>query len=95
MFKLPQLAKITIPKSYFSGPFKNLELHMLVDSSQDVFSAVGFHWARVTCTSGEIKINLAFVLGRTRVTSMMLMIIPKLELKAAPLAERSKKEIER
>ena len=26
--ELPQLAQITIPRSYFSGPFQHLELHM-------------------------------------------------------------------
>ena len=45
--ELPQLAQITIPRSYFSGPFQHLELHLFGDSSQEVFSAVGFHRAQV------------------------------------------------
>ena len=52
--ELPQLAEITIPRSYFSGPFQHLELHMFGDSSQDAFSAVAFLRAQVTCISGEI-----------------------------------------
>ena len=36
------LAEITIPRSYFSGNFKHLELHMFGDSYQEVFSAVAF-----------------------------------------------------
>ena len=64
--ELPRLAEITIPRSYFSGPFQHLELHMFGDSSQDVFSAVGFLRAQVTCTSGEIITELAFVLGKAR-----------------------------
>ena len=31
--KLPHLAEITIQRSYFSGPFQHLELHMYRDSS--------------------------------------------------------------
>ena len=40
--ELPRLAEKTIPRSYFSGPFQHLELHVFGDSSQDLFSAVGF-----------------------------------------------------
>ena len=43
--ELPKLAEITIPRSYFSGKFEHLELHMFGDSSQEVFSAVAFLWA--------------------------------------------------
>ena len=42
--ELPQLAKITIPRSYFSGTFQSLDFHMFGDSSHDIFSAVGFLW---------------------------------------------------
>ena len=34
--ELPRLAEITIPRSYFSGPFQHLELHMFGDSSYSV-----------------------------------------------------------
>ena len=51
--ELLRLAEITIPKSYFSGTFlQHLELHMFGDSSQDVFSGVGFLRAQLSCTSG-------------------------------------------
>ena len=40
--ELPKLAEITIPRSYFSGNFKHLELHMFGDSFQEVFSAIAF-----------------------------------------------------
>ena len=36
--ELPKLAEITITRSYFSGNFEHLELHMFGDSSQEVFS---------------------------------------------------------
>ena len=91
--ELPRLAEITIPRSYFSGPFQYLELHMFGDSSQDVFSAVGFLRAQVTCPSGEIITELAFVLGMASVAPMKVMTVPKLELQAALLAARLKREI--
>ena len=68
---------------------------MFGDSSQDVFSAVGFLRAQVTCPSGEIITELAFVLGKARVAPMKVMTVPKLELQAALLAARLKREIRR
>ena len=91
--ELPRLAEITIPRSYFSGPFQHLELHMFGDSSQDAFSAVGFLRAQVTCTSGEIITELAFVLSKARVAPMKVMTVPKFELPIALLAARLKREI--
>ena len=91
--ELPRLVEITTPRSYFSGPFQHLELHMFGDSSQGVFSAVGFLRAQVTCTSGEIITELAFVLGKARVAPMKVMTVPKMELQAALLAARLKREI--
>ena len=90
--ELPKLAKITIPRSFFSGNFKHLELHMFGDSSQEVFSAVAFLRAQVNTSSGP-KTELAFVLGKARVAPMKVMTIPKLELHAALLAARLKQDI--
>ena len=50
--ELTKLAEITIPRSYFSGNFKHLELLMFGNSSQEVFSANAFFRARVTTPSG-------------------------------------------
>ena len=91
--ELPRLAEINIPRSYFSGPFQHLEFHMFGDSSQDIFSAVGFLRAQVTCTSGEFLSELAFVLGKALVEPMKVMTVSKLELQAALLAVRLKREI--
>ena len=66
---------------------------MFGDSSQDVFSEVGFLRAQVTCTSEEIITELAFVLGKARVAPMKVMTVPKLEIQAALLAARLKREI--
>ena len=64
--ELSQLAEIVIPRSYFSENFEHLELHVFGDSSQEVFSAVAFLRAQVN-TSGLLKTELAFVLGKARV----------------------------
>ena len=83
--ELPVLAEITVPGSYFSENFEHLELNMIRDSSQEVFSAVAFLRARVI-TSSEPQTELALVLSKSRVTPMKVMTIPKIELQAALLA---------
>ena len=88
---LPKLENIKIARSYFNGPFDNVELHMFGDSSQDIFSAVAF--LRITTPTGKVKTELAFVLGKGRVAPMKVMTVPKLELQAALLAARLKNEI--
>ena len=90
--ELPKLAKITITRSYFSGNFEYLEQHMFGDSSQEVFSAVAFLRAQVNTSSGP-KTELAFVLGKARVSPMKVMTIPKLVLQAVLLASRLKRDI--
>ena len=89
--ELPQLARITIPRCYFSGKFQNLEFRIIADSSRDVFNAVGF--LRAHPTSVKITTELAFVLGKARVAPMKVMTVPNLELQAALLAARLKREI--
>ena len=90
---LPKLENIKIPRSYFSVPFDNIQLHLFVDSSQDIFSAVAFLRARVKTPLGEEKTELAFVLGKARVAPMKVMTVPKLDLQAALLAARLKREV--
>ena len=91
--ELLQLAKITISRSYFSGPFQHLGLHIFGDISQGVFSPVGFLRAQVTCTSREIITKLAFDQAKARVSPMKVVTTPKLELQAALLGSRLKREI--
>ena len=90
---LPKLENMKIPRSCFSGPFDNIELHMCGDSSQDFFSAVACLRARVKTPTGDEKTELAFVFGKERVVPMKVMTVPKLELQAALLAARLKREI--
>ena len=60
--ELPKLSEITLPGSFFSGNFEQLELHMFGDSSQEVLSAVAFLQDRVTTSSGP-QMEPAFVPG--------------------------------
>ena len=72
------------------GAFKQVELHMFGDSSQDVFCAVGFLRARL---SSSHKTQISFIFGKARVAPMKALSIPKLELQAALLATRLKDDI--
>ena len=65
---------------------------MFGDCSQEVFSAVGFLRAQVN-TSSWPQTELAFVLGKARLAPMKVMTVPKLELQAALLATRLKRDI--
>ena len=59
----PKLENIKIARSYFTGPFDNVELHMFGNSSGDIFSAVAFLRAQAKTPTGKAKSKLAFVLG--------------------------------
>ena len=65
---------------------------MFGESSQAIFSEVAFLRALVKTPTGEEKTELAFVLGKARVTPMKVMTVPKLELQAALLAARPNRE---
>ena len=91
--ELPKLENIKIPRSYFSGHFDKIELHMFGDSSQDIFNAVAFLRARVKNPTGEEKTELAFILEKARVVPLKVMTVTKIELQAALLAARLKREI--
>ena len=56
---------------------------MLGDSSHDIFSTVRFLRDRVTTPTGEVKTELAFVLG---MAPMKVMTVPKQEKQAALLS---------
>ena len=66
---------------------------MFGDSSQDIFSAVAFLRVRVKTPTGQARTELAFVLGKARVAPKKVMTVPKLELQAALLAARLRREI--
>ena len=91
--ELPKLGLMKIPRSYFSGSFEHLELHVFGDSSQKVFSAVAFLRALVNSSENVKRTELAFVIGKARVAPMKVLTVPKLKLQAALLASRLREEI--
>ena len=91
--ELPNLSETTIPRSYFRGTMRSVEIHVFGDNSQDVFAAVAFLRARVS-SNQRTETQLAFGFGKARVAPMKALTIPKLELQAALLAARVKDEIQ-
>ena len=87
---LPLLVKTTIPHFYFSALVHTIELHMLGDSSLEVFCAVGFLRGRL---SESQETEVSFVFGKACVAPIKAMSIPKLELQAALVATRLKEDI--
>ena len=90
--KLPTLALLNIPRCYFSGHFEHLELHVIGDRSQEVYSAVAFLRALVSLPSEIKRTELAYVIGKARGAPMKTLTVPKLELQAALLAARLREE---
>ena len=72
-----------------------MELHLIGDSSQNVFSAVAFLRAKVVNKENQEQTQLAFVFGKARVASMEALTIPKVELQASLLAAKLRKEVEK
>ena len=73
------LSELRIPRSYFQQKVKRLELHMVGDRSQHVFSAVAF--LRGNFISGDASsTEIAFVFGKARVAPMKALTVPRLEL---------------
>ena len=93
--ELPTLSDITIPPAYSVGEVEALELHLLGDTSQEVFSAVAFLRAKVIAKDGGSTTELAFVIEKARVAPMKALTIPKLELQASLLASRLRKKVQR
>ena len=68
--ELPKLGLMKIPRSYFSGSFEHLELHVFGDSSQEVISAVAFLHALVYSSDNEKMTELACVIGKALVAPL-------------------------
>ena len=62
---LLNLYNLTIPRSFFSGAFDQLELHVFGDSSQDVFSSVAFLRAKVKSESQSRMHRNCFCSGKS------------------------------
>ena len=67
--ELPNLSEITIPRCYFRGTMRSVELQVFGNSSQEVFVAFAFLRARVS-SNQRTETQLAFVFGKARVAPM-------------------------
>ena len=74
------------------GNFEKLELSIIGDSKQKIFSAVSFLQDRVTISSGP-QTELSFVMCKARVAPMKVTTVPKLQLQTALPAARLKQDI--
>ncbi|CAG7720249.1 unnamed protein product, partial [Allacma fusca] len=83
--ELKKIVHVRIPRCY-SQSLKTAdfcELHTFVDASQEAIAAVSF----LRVKTGD-AVELAFVLGRTRVAPTKPMSVPRLELQAAVMGTR-------
>nr|XP_041632359.1 uncharacterized protein LOC121502723 [Drosophila kikkawai] len=62
---------------------ERLEMHIFVDASQEAFAAVAY--LRIVCPT---VVDIAFVMGKTRLAPKKLLSVPRLELQAAVLGIR-------
>ncbi|XP_034081069.1 uncharacterized protein LOC117552007 [Gymnodraco acuticeps] len=87
---LDQLARFQIdrcvkPKNF--GRVKTAQLHTFCDASEEGYGTASY----LRFTNDMEEVHVAFVMGKSRVTPLKVMTIPRLELTAATLAARMDK----
>ena len=87
--QLPEVAETSIDRRYISTAKDKWELHVFADASEDTMCAV----AHLRSKPKEYSADLAFVIGKCSVQPMRHFSIPSLELQAAVMAVRLKKQI--
>ena len=79
----------TSDRRYFNKERDKTELHVFADASEDTMCAVAY----LRSQPKKYSADLAFVIGKCRVAPMRHLSIPRLELQAAVMAVRLKKQI--
>ena len=87
--QVPIVAETSIDRRYFKGEKDKTELHLFADASEDTMCAVAY----LRSQPKEYSADLAFVIGKCRVAPMRHLSIPRLELQAAVMAVRLKRQI--
>ncbi|XP_049307343.1 uncharacterized protein LOC125777139 [Bactrocera dorsalis] len=83
--QLKNVLNFRVPRHYFArGPPVEVQLHIFVDASEDVFAAVAYWRA----TYADSKVCVVLVCAKTRCAPLKPMTIPRLELQAAVLGTR-------
>jgi hypothetical protein len=90
MTSLRALEALRIPRCYDYDPPATYELHTFVDASEEAYASA-VYW-RVTRADGTIHVALAA--GKSRVTPLKPISVPRLELQAAVLGARLAKTVE-
>ena len=85
----PIVAETSIDRRYFNRGRDKTELHVFADASEDTMCAV----ACLRSQPKDYSADLVFVVGKCRVAPMRHHSIPRLELQAAVMAVRFKKQI--
>jgi len=82
---LPAAEKIAIPRPYSVCMRKrqSVQLHVFCDASEQAFAAVAY--MRITLPD---RVDVAFLIGKTRVAPLRPISIPRLELQAAVMGAR-------
>ena len=87
--QIPIVAETCIDRIYFNRERDKTELHVFADASEDTMCAVAYLRSRPK----EYIADLAFVIGKCRVSPTRHLSIPRLELQAAVMARRLKEQI--
>lgn len=80
---LEEIARLRIPRHYFPAGGDKHSLHVFADASSQAYSTVAY-W-RTEHTSG---ISVTIIAGKSRVSPLKPLSIPRLELQAALIASR-------
>ena len=94
MQELPRLDQFSIDRCFkpvYFGNVARIELHHFSDASKQGFGAVSY--LKMTNENGGI--HCSFVIGKSRVTPLKKLTIPRLELSAATIAVKLDKMIRR
>ncbi|XP_065095155.1 uncharacterized protein LOC135717133 [Ochlerotatus camptorhynchus] len=85
--RLPEVENVKIPRYYFrrfsSVDYNSLQLHVLVDASQDAYGAAAYF--RALTDEGPL---CSLVMARSKVAPLKMLSIPRLELQAAVVGSR-------
>ena len=81
--QLPIVAETGIDRRYFNRERDKTQLHMFADASENKMCAVAY----LRSQPKEYSADLAFVIGKSRVTPMRHLSIPRLELQIASCSQ--------
>lgn len=87
---ISKVSDLAIPRWYFkTSPPQNLELHVFVDGSLQAYSSVAYF-----CSGIESNRHCALICAKSKVASMKLTSVPRIELMGALIGARLAKTIQ-